>query len=102
MNYHDTSQAYIACLQVENAELRQRLTQLDAVCRGISQAIATKPLDDHGNADRREWLNKVLETAKDALETAGYRTMPLMEAWSQENPGEVEDVDIPQFVKERA
>ena len=99
MNYRDTSQAYIACLQVENSELRLRLTQLDTVCREISEAIATKPLDDHGNADRREWLNKVLETAKGALETAGYRTMPLMEAWSQTNPGEV---DIPDFVKERS
>ena len=102
MNYHDTSQAYIACLQVENAELRQRLTQLDAVCRTIQQAILNKPLDDHGNADRHTWVNAVLETANTSLQEAGYQVRPNMEAWSLKEPGEIEDVDIPQFVKERA
>lgn len=104
MDFHDTSQAYIACLQVENAELRNRLVHLDNVCRKIQQAITTKPLDEHGNSDRRQWLDQVVTVAKSSLAEVGYPvyTQKFMEAWSQENPGEVEDVDIPQFVKERS
>lgn len=104
MDFHDTSQAYIACLQVENAELRTRLQQLDEVCRRIQQSIINKPLDEHGNSDRKTWLDGVVVTAKTALAEVGYPmfTRRYMEAWSKEKPGEVEDIDIPQFVRQKS
>lgn len=88
--YHDTSQAYIACLQAENAELRIRLQHLDEVCRRIQQSIIVKPLDEHGNSDRKAWLDGVVITAKTALHEAGYSFLP-MPGWSADKPGEIDE-----------